>query len=119
MSKYDFELYGKQILFTDNLMKNERAVTLEKMYELMNAHIAVGASETFGDRFMEVKDDIWEILISVDKGENVNHIELLIERFICELLSIIHNEKPDDLLELALKVEAENYNPYRSTYERK
>ena len=119
MSKYDYDLCGKQILFTDNIMKNKRAVSLEKMYELMNAHIAVGASDNFIERFMEIKDDIWDLLIHIDKGEIICNTELLIERFITELLVIIQSEPLDDLLKLALKVEAENYNPYRSTYARK
>ena len=115
---YDFDLIGKQILFTDNLLRNKRAVSLEKVYELMNAHIAVGASDTFIEEYNDVKDDIWELLIRIDKGEYVSNVEFLIERFITMLLSIIHKEQLDDLLKLALKVEAENYNPYRDVYGR-
>lgn len=113
---YDCDLCGKQILFTDNLLKNKRAVTLEKVYECMNAHIAVGASDTFTLRFMDIKDDIFDLLIEIDKGEHIHNVDLLIERFISELLSIIHSEELDDLLTLALKVERENYNPYHSVY---
>lgn len=115
---YEFDLIGKQILFTDNLLRNKRAVSLEKIYELMNAHIAVGASDTFIEEYNDVKDDIWELLIRIDKGEYVSNVEFLIERFITMLLSIIHKEQLDDLLKLALKVEAENYNPYRDIHGR-
>ena len=82
----------------------------------MNAHIAIGATNDFTSRYNEIKDDVWDLLIQIDKGNNVENVHLLIECFINKLLSIIHNEKLDDLLSLALKVEAENYNPYHNTY---
>ena len=105
-------MIGKQILFTDNIMKNKRAVSLQKVYELMNAHAVVGASNQFRSEFESVKDVIFDLLIRIDKGEQIDDVDKLVEDRIQLLLPIIKKEKLDEHLQLALKIEAENYNPW-------
>ena len=113
---YDFDLVGKQILFTNNMFKNKRVISLEKVYELANAHIAVGATDKFIERFLDIKDEIFDFLIRFDRGDDIDGFERITEHYLVLLMEIIRDEKPDDLLTLAIRVEAENYNPYRSTY---
>lgn len=93
-------------------MKNRRAVSLQKVYELMNAHAVVGATKRFRSEFESVKDDIFSLLIRIDRGEEIKNVNELVEFRIQQLIPIIKKEKLDEHLQLALKIEAENYNPW-------
>ena len=109
------ELCGKLILFTNNIMMHRRYYALAKIYELMNAHIISGASDTFINNFLIIRENIYSTLQKIDKGEEIDIS--IIETFINDMMSIVNNnEVLDDNLKLAIRVDTENYNPYKNTY---
>lgn len=118
------DLCGPQILFTDNMFRNKRYVTLAKLYECLNAHIATGSSIGFIQSFLSIQQRIFDVLASIDQGNVIP--EAVIEKTISDIMDIVLVELnvmslsgiSDSNLELSLRYESENYNPYAHVYDR-